>query len=342
MRPLRLTAGVLTTAAGLIAAGHVPAAAQEDVTVEIVEFRGWENNVKLSNGDAELIVTLDVGPRVISYRLTDGENVFKLYEDQLGGSGESGWQIRGGHRLWVSPEDPARTYVPDNSPVTYEQIGPGQIRVIVPPDPTFQLQKEMEITLAPSGTETTVIHRIRNAGRQPTELAIWALSVMAPGGIEVIPLPPKAPHPGGAENATAEMFAPQLSLTLWSYFDFQDPRWTFGTKALTLRQDPQTDRGPTKLGISTPLGVVGYLNQGTLFLKRFPYLPGRVYPDRGVNYETFTNVDMLELETLGPLVRLGPGEVVEHVERWELVGKVEAGDGPEGAIEAVLPLIVRE
>src|SRR5690606_35414507 len=111
-------------------------------------------------------------------RLADGENVFKTYEEQLGKAGEPRWQIRGGHRLWVSPEDPARTYVPDNGPVHFEQLGPGRIRVALPPDPTFLLQKEMEITLEPSGSGTTIAHRIRNAGRQPTELAIWALSVM--------------------------------------------------------------------------------------------------------------------------------------------------------------------
>lgn len=328
--------------AGLIAAGNSPAAVQGDVTVEIVEFGGWERNVKLSNGDAELIVTLDVGPRVLSYRLIDGENVFKVYDEQLGGSGESGWQIRGGHRLWASPEDPTRTYVPDNGPVQYQELGPGRILVLLPPDPTFGLQKEMEITLGPSGSKVSIVHRIRNAGRQPTELAIWSLSVMKPGGVEVIPLPEKAPHPGGAEHATAETFAPQLSLAMWSYFDFKDPRWGFGTDAITLTQDPETDLGPTKLGVLNRLGVVGYLNDGTLFVKQFPFVPGRLYPDLGVNYETFTNRDMIELETLSPLVRLGPGEVIEHVERWELFSGVKAEDGPEGAKAAVLPLLKGE
>jgi hypothetical protein len=328
--------------AGLIVAGQTPAASQGDVTVEIVEFGGWGRNVRLSNGDAELIVTLDVGPRVLSYRLLDGENVFKVYDEQLGGSGESGWQIRGGHRLWASPEDPARTYVPDNGPVQSQELGPGRILVLMPPDPTFGLQKEMEITLGPTGSKVSIVHRIRNAGRQPTELAIWSLSVMKPGGVEVIPLPEKAPHPGGSEDATAETFAPQLSLAMWSYFDFKDPRWGFGTDAITLRQDPETDLGPTKLGVLNRLGVVGYLNEGTLFVKRFPFVPGRPYPDLGVNYETFTNRDMIELETLGPLVRLGPGEAVEHVERWELFGGVEAEAGPEGAKAAVLPLLEGE
>ena len=341
MRLRRRAAFALSMAAGLSAAGSLAADdPRGEANVEIVEYQGWQRNLKLTNGEAELIVTLEVGPRIISYRLLDGENVFKNYDEQLGKAGESSWMIRGGHRLWSSPEDPDRTYIPDNGPVRHEQIGPGQIRVALPPDPTFGLQKEMEIALDDSGPGVTIRHRIRNAGRERAEVAIWALSVMNPGGVEVIPLPPKAPHPGGAANATAEQFAPQLSLALWSYTDFQDPRWTFGSKAIALKQDPETDRGPTKLGLSCTPGAVGYLNGGTLFIKRFPHRKDKHYPDFGSNYETFTNAEMLEMESLGPLVRLGPGETVEHVERWELIGGVEGGDDVAGAIEAALPRLM--
>jgi len=312
---------------------------EEDRTVEIVPFGGWERNLKLSNGDVELIITLEVGPRILSYRLLDGENVFKVYEDQLGGTGEATWQIRGGHRLWASPEDPERTYVPDNGPVLHEELGPGRVLVSLPPDPKFQLQKEMEIALAPSGSGVEVAHRIKNAGESPTQLAIWSLSVMNPGGLEVIPLPPKAPHPGGPETATAEQYAPQLSLALWSYTDLTDPRWHFGSRAILLRQEPERDLGPTKIGLSNRLGVVGYWNGGAMFVKRFAYHPGRLYPDFGSNYETFTNQDMLELESLGPLVRLGPGETVEHTERWELLSDVPAPENETEWLETVLPLL---
>ena len=86
-------------------------------------FHGWKNNLRLTNGEVELIVTLDVGPRVIRYGYVDGPNVFKEYEDQLGKSGEVEWQIRGGHRLWVAPEDLTRTYAPDNQPVQSPTTG---------------------------------------------------------------------------------------------------------------------------------------------------------------------------------------------------------------------------
>jgi hypothetical protein len=126
-------------------------------------------------------------------------------------------------------------------------------------------------------------------------------------------------------------------MAIWPYLDFRDPRWRFGTKFITLRHDP--GRGPTKLGLAHKLGSVGYLNAGTLFVKRFEYREGQIYPDDGVNLETFTNEDMLEIETLGPLISLDPGQSVEHTERWELFAGLGA-PGDEAAIEATIaPLL---
>ncbi|MCS6851833.1 MAG: DUF4380 domain-containing protein [Gemmataceae bacterium] len=312
-RSTRLLAvlGVLISTAGPLTAQ--PAS----VTVEPIEYQGWKNNLRLSNGTVEIVATLEVGPRIISYRPRDGRNVFKEYPDQLGKKGETSWQIRGGHRLWISPEDPVRTYVPDNGPVHHERLG-AVVRLRPAADMAHGLQKEIDLELAPTGTQVKVTHRVKNIGKEPTELAIWALSVMAPGGVEVIPLPPKRPHPGGPHQAkSAADFAPHQSLALWPYFDFQDSRWHFGRQFLTLRQDPNA-KSPTKLGLSHRQGWVGYVNGGVLFVKRFGYQEGKTYPDHGSNYETFTNADMLELETLSPLVRLAPNTAVEHVETWEL------------------------
>jgi hypothetical protein len=299
----------------------LPAAAEKKaVTVKTTEYKGWKNNLVLNNGDAELIVTLDVGPRVISYRAGGGKNVFKEYDDQLGKSGEKDWQIRGGHRFWLGPEDLTRTYSLDNGPVKSQEID-GGVKLIQPAETEYGVQKEIEIKLAPSGTRVTVLHRITNIGSKETELAPWALSVMAPGGVEVIPLPPHKPHPGSPKNAKSPAdFAPNETMVLWPFFDFKDPRWTFGSKYVTLRQDNK--KGPTKIGLAHKMGWVGYLNDGQLFVKRFEYQDGKTYPDNGVNFETFTNEDMLEMESLGPVVKLAPGKTVEHVENWELVPKV--------------------
>ncbi|MEA3148841.1 MAG: hypothetical protein QOI53_4506, partial [Verrucomicrobiota bacterium] len=75
------------------------------MAVEYSAFAGWKKNLKLANDSVELIVTLEVGPRIISYRSLQGRNVFKWMEEEARTSGEKEWKIRGGHRFWVGPED---------------------------------------------------------------------------------------------------------------------------------------------------------------------------------------------------------------------------------------------
>ena len=47
---------------------------------------------------------------------------------------------------------------------------------------------------------------------------------------------------------------------------------------------------------------------GSLFVKTIEFRDGATYPDFGCNFETFTNEEMLEVEALGPLVRLEAGQ----------------------------------
>ena len=90
---------------------------QAAVKIEKTSYDGWPNCYRITNGEVELIVTTDVGPRVIRYGFVGGQNLFKEFKEQLGKSGEKEWQARGGHRLWFSPEDAKLTYALDNGPV---------------------------------------------------------------------------------------------------------------------------------------------------------------------------------------------------------------------------------
>jgi hypothetical protein len=313
-----------------LAMGTIAMAADGPVQIEEVDYRGWKRNVQLSNGDVELIATLDVGPRIISYKLKGGRNVFKEYEEQIGRSGESEWMIRGGHRLWTAPEDTTRTYALDNAPISYQKLADG-VRLVAPADTHYGIQKEIALTLGSQGSRVSLVHRITNTGSKATELAPWALSVMAPGGMEFIPLPPKKPHPDSPKDARSPAdFGPNQLWVLWPYADLSDPRWKLGGQFISLTQRPSTE--PTKLGLLHRPGKVGYVNGRTLFIKSFDYQEGRRYPDGGVNYETYTNGDMLELESLGPLQTLEPGRSVEHSETWELHTV-----NPERIEEEVLP-----
>lgn len=299
------------------------------LSVEKVSYGGWPNCLRLSNHRVDLVVTTDVGPRLIRFGFVGGENEF--YEDKLtlGKIGGDEWRSYGGHRLWHAPEAMPRTYWGDNEAVRVER-SPHLLRLIQPTEPTTGIEKEMDIRLSAGTSHVQVTHRLRNRNCWAVELAPWALSMMAPGGMAIIPLPPRRPHP--------EALQPVSTLALWAYTDMSDPRWTWGRKYVLLRQEAGA-KTPQKAGAWVPDGWVAYARQGHLFVKTFQLLSGAAYPDLGCSTEVFTNGDMLELETLGPLVRLQPDAAVEHMEHWHLFRDVPAPASDRDVEQHILPRV---
>ena len=78
------------------------------VKVEKTEYKGWQNCYRVSNGEIELIVTGDVGPRIIRFGFVGRAEFVQGVPEQLGRSGEEKFQLRGGDRVWKAPEDPSR------------------------------------------------------------------------------------------------------------------------------------------------------------------------------------------------------------------------------------------
>lgn len=272
------------------------------------KFGGWENNLQLANEHAELVISLDVGPRVLSYKTPRGENVFKNYPAQMGGKNEPEWMIRGGHRCWIAPEDETLTYVLDNQPVTHDLSSvENGVRLVNESTGDAKIRKEMTVRLAPDSSQVTVLHRATNEGDKPLEIATWGLSVMGQDGIEIIPQPPLGEHPRD--------LLPNRLMVIWPYTDMTDARYRFGWKYITLRQAAGY---PSKIGLAHKERWVAYLMRNTLFVKTFDYVEGARYPDNGCNFETFTNSEMIEIESLGPLTMLAPGESTGHAEQWYL------------------------
>ena len=281
------------------------------MAVDHLSFGGWENNVRVANGQTELVITLDVGPRVISYRTADCTNVFKTFEEQLGGTGETAWMARGGHRFWLAPEDPVLSYLPDNASVEHRIISDFKVEASTLPKKQLPIRKIMTVELDPLTSHVTVTHRAENHGSEKLALATWGLSVMVPGGCEIIPLPPPGKHSGDSR--------PNRPMVLWPFTDMTDGRWRWGQRFITLRQG---EAGPTKLGLMHREGWIAYHSYDSLFLKTIEVIEGATYPDFGCNFETFANEEMLEVEALGPLVELAPGASTQHTEQWDLFAGV--------------------
>ena len=297
------------------------------VKVTEVSFMGWSHCISITDGKVELVVTADVGPRIVFFGFKGRENHMAVFEEMAGKTGGDEWRIYGGHRLWHSPEERPRTYDEDNFPIEWKKI-PGGIWTRSKMDEWTQVEKEMEIVLDPETSDVQVTHRISNRNAWEIELSVWAITVMAPGGREIVP-----------QIADGPDLLPNRSLTLWTYARMDDPRVTWGGRFILLDQD-RTAMTPFKVGLPVDAGWAAYANHGQLFVKRFEYDDEAEYPDFGqCAYETYTNDRMLEMETLSPIWALEPGDSAEHVEVWSLYDGVAKPETEDDVVKIILPLV---
>ena len=132
------------------------------VKIEKTAYAGWPNCYRVTNGEVELIVTTDVGPRVIRYGFVGGQNIFKEFTPQMGKSGEKEWMPRGGHRVWAAPEHKVMTYALDNGPIKAEIKG-DTIELTQPVEPESGLQKQIIVKLAATGSADEHGHEAQRA-----------------------------------------------------------------------------------------------------------------------------------------------------------------------------------
>lgn len=275
--------------------------------IERIPYAGWPNCYRVSNGEVELVLTADVGPRIIRYGFKDGQNLFLELERDRGRTGGEAWRLYGGSRLWVAPEDRVYTYAADNDPVAVEVSG-NRLRAQAPVEHTG-VQKRIEVEMADRGTEVRVHYCLANRTIWPLRIAPWVVTMMNPGGVGLATLPPRGKHP--------EVLAPTNPIVLFAFTNMSDPRWGWLEKYVVLHQDWRKP-DPEKIGLFNPSTRGAYLLGEELFVKQFEASPDEEFPDMGSSFEMFTNDSTLELETLGPMRTIRPGQSTEHLETWSL------------------------
>jgi hypothetical protein len=297
--------------------------------MKILPYGGWKNCAHLSGDGLELVVTLDVGPRVIRLGFPGGQNLFKEFDEQMGKTSGTEWMSFGGHRLWHAPEVFPRTYALDFSPVEHTWKD-GVLGLLQRVEPETGLQKRIEISIRDQTVHLT--HRLINRNVWPVEVSPWCLSVMAPGGRAVIPQEEFRPHP--------DDLTPARPLVLWHFTRLSDPRFTWGDRLIQVREDASVD-SRQKFGLLNSRGWAAYELGGDVFLKTVPLLPNATYPDMGCNCEFFTMPGFLEIETLGPLVRIEPNAETVHVETWRLIHGLELPREEKPLVSALNPHLKR-
>jgi len=289
------------------------------VSIKKTQYGVFGNCVEIENGKIKLVVTLDFGPRVIHCSIPGKQNMFYNDEKKAGLAqpfaefGGDIFRLYGGHRLWISPEVLPRCYAPDNKPVAFTQTEYGGC-FTAPVEEGSLIQKSFCVTMADDEPSVTLEHTVKNCGMWEAELAPWAITMFAPGAKEVVP----------RQNPKAGLL-PNGNITTWDYTNMACRRVHWGRNFITLYQDKNI-ANPIKFGVDNRSCWAAVFVGGQVLVKSFDFMEDALYPDNGCNFETYTNGDFLECESLGPLTLLDPGETLVHEESWEIFTAEDAPD----------------
>jgi hypothetical protein len=275
----------------------------------------FENSqcVKVSNDRLALWMTVDFGPRILGLSLDGGENLLVVLPDaKIPVEGTDDYSLRGGHRLWYAPEHPLTTYITDDLPVAV-QSSENWVECIQPADQPTGIQKSIKVSMDESEAQVVLDHRLENLGEATIELAPWAITMLRPGGKGVLPLQKTLDDEYGLH--------PNRQLVFWPYTKLSSPQLELQDQCILVKAN--MDEGALKVGAPNPLNWLTYDLNGTIFVKRAEYKKGKKYLDRGASSQIYCNPDLIELETLGPVVQLAPSEKVEHREIWNVYSEGE-------------------
>jgi hypothetical protein len=252
------------------------------------------------------------GPRIVGlYLIGSSENLLAETPEVSWDTPYGEYHLIGGHRLWIAPESPQYTSIPDDHGLGItglDETSAGGIRLTQPPDAATHVSRSIDILLDPARPVITLTHRLTNLGSQPFTGAAWAITQLPLGGVALLPF--------SNEKVDENGLQPNRSLVIWPYTHWEDARLQVSDLGCTLRGSPEST--PCKIGSFNRPGWLGYYWKEFFFVKLFTPQENVFYTDLMCNAELFVQDRFLELESLSPLATLEPGGTITHVETWHI------------------------
>lgn len=297
--------------------------------------KDWDSVFVVKNGIVTLAAVPKIGGRIMQYDLGSHPSIY-VDESNKGLMPIDGDMMVGGFRMLPSPQSdfgwPSppkldcgeyKVTIKSNSPDSVEFVleSPIEDATATKYQKHKGLQFKRTITLYRSSTRVKVLMTMLNKGQQNMQHGIWDITQVICSN-------------NGSEYDTNN---------IWVYFK-RNPSSKLGKGAGYVRYSEQSpsdgsDRSQWlpdgggegifaaqykkkvgKIGADCKDGWISYVDKhdGYAYVKTFTYEEGKTYPDSGASVQvyTYSNYPTLEVEVLGPLVDLKPGDSTIMEENW--------------------------
>ena len=290
-------------------------------TSRVIEYYGYKDCILLENKSTRVVLCPAAGGRVLEYS-RDGKNALYLPP------GDEGWTYapgkRGGGmnagRFDIGPE----LTIPAHPSLwkgkwTGKTTGPFSAELTSPNDQPTGVRLVRDFRLDPKTSRLECRQKIENVGDKTVEYCHWSRTFALGGGICVIPISDTSRFPnhyvmyeeGALINARPK-----------------DDRIRIRDGFLEILGAP---RKP-KLGFDSRESWLAYaMPNDQMFVKSFEVDPNRVYNEvAGLTLSVwYPDGPMCELEPIGPMERLQPGESASFTETWLLLPQNFPGRGED-------------
>lgn len=277
--------------------------------ISSLSHHGWQGSYLLSNWIAEVIVVPAIG-RVMQFRFAeDNAGPFwqnRALDGQVHHPACDEWLNFGGDKCWPAPQSawphqqgrdwpPPRAF--DAGPVQAAVNGSALV-LTAPMDSTWGIQVVRKVELDPNLPKLRMKTEYRKLSGPPVKVAIWTVTQMQEPECVCMSLAAPSIFDKGyvrlLDAEPAQLRIQQLQT---------------GGRVLSLARHRSAH---TKIGADC--ASLAWIGRECVVRIAVERLPGE-YPDGGCLTEIYTNPDPLhyvELETLGPLVTMSPGDQMQH------------------------------
>lgn len=280
------------------------------LTIKRITFEGLDA-IELRTSALRLVAITARGPRLAFWSRPDGDNL--LYWAP-GKHRRGKWDMMGGHRLWATrpgADEAEETYATDNQPCEVETHA-RSFTLTGALDPVQRISRGFKVTLLESDC-IAIDHFVRNESDMLWSGGLWALTCTVPAkeARYLVPL----------GDGSSWDSATVVSFRTWGGghggAGFEDPQFQFTQDAFVVH--PSGRENKRMLRADAGIVALHAPAQQLVFAKQADYQPAGNYP-LGTNVALYVGPDnfMVEMETMGPVVTLKPGQVLAHRETWVL------------------------
>lgn len=270
----------------------------------------------LTNDRAEAFAIASPYPRVLAFRLKGGENPLHVSRE---------YEYIGIRTWFFEPTQIRQSGMPALRPASVEKTGERSLRLTAAPDDSSGLQLTMELALDPERPVLKIRHGFKNLRDEQRRIAAWALNVIRPDhGVGVTPW-----RRGDRRN-----------FLFWPDTDPNEIGIHLGPKALALDYRIEPQNRWQKIGTNGNAGWIAYVWNETALKSTVAHAPNAEYPEDGATVTMFNSTSEVfddkprfgEIENVGPLSELMPGNTLWMEQELELFSGIESDD-PESWVE---------